>query len=72
MPGPKPIDMKLSSAEQEGLEKLVKRHKTSQQIVLRARIVLAAGQGKSNSQIVRELKVSMNTVGLWRERWAML
>lgn len=72
MPGPKPIEIKLSSAEQEALEKLVRRHKTDQQIAQRARIVLAAAQGKSNSQIVRELKVSMNTVRLWRERWALL
>lgn len=72
MPGPKPIEIKLSSAEQEALEKLVRRHKTDQQIAQRARIVLAAAQGKSNSQIVRELKVSMNPVRLWRERWALL
>ena len=72
MPGPKAIEIKLSSAKQEALEKLVKRYKTSQQIVLRAQIVLAAAQGKSNSQIVRELEVSMNTVRLWRERWSFL
>ncbi len=72
MPGPKPIEIKLSSGEQEALEKLINRHKTSQQIARRARIVLAAAHGKSNSQIVRELGVSMNTVRLWRERWVLL
>ena len=72
MPGPKAIEIKLSSAEQEALEKLVKGHKTGQQIVLRAQIVLAAAEGKSNSQIVRELQLSMNTVRLWRDRWAFL
>ena len=71
MPGPKAIAIKLSDAEKEALEKLVKGHKTGQQIALRARIVLAAGQGKSNSQIVRDLAVNMNTVRLWRSRWAL-
>jgi len=71
MPGPKPIDIKLSVAEKEALEKLVKGHKTGQQIALRARIVLAADQGKNNSQIVRELGVSMNTIRLWRSRWKL-
>jgi len=71
MPGPKPIAITLSVAEKEALEKLVKGHKTSQQIALRARIVLAAAQGKSNSHIVRELGVSMNTVRLWRSRWGL-
>jgi len=72
MPGPKAIEIKLSSAEQGALEKLIKRHKTEQQIGQRARIVLAAAEGKSNSQIVRELQLSMNTVRLWRDRWASL
>ena len=72
MAGPKPIAINLSDAEKEALEKLVKGHKTGQQIALRARIVLAAAQGKSNSQLVRELEVNMNTVRLWRSRWALL
>ena len=71
MPGPKAIAIKLSVEEKEALEKLVKGHKTGQQIALRARIVLAADQGKSNSHIVRELGLSMNTVRLWRSRWLL-
>lgn len=71
MAGPKAIEIKLSEAEKEALEKLVKGHNTGQQIALRGRIILAASQEKSNSQIVRELKVSMNTVRLWRSRWPL-
>jgi len=71
MPGPKAIEIKLSKVGREALEKLVKGHNTGQQIALRARIVLATGQGKSNSQIVRELSVGMNTVRLWRGRWSL-
>ena len=72
MPGPKAIAIELSPEEKTGLEKLIKGHSTAQQIVQRAKIVLAAGAGKSNSQIVRELGVPMNTVRLWRSRWQML
>jgi len=72
MPGPKPIAIKLNDEKITVLEKLVKGHNTGQQIALRARIILAADQGKSNSQIVRELSVSMNTVCLWRSRWLLL
>lgn len=71
MPGPQAIAIKLSVEEKEALEKLVKGHKTGQQIGLRARIVLAADQGKSNSHIVRELGVNMHTVRLWRRRWSL-
>lgn len=71
MPGPKPPSLALTLAEKEELEKLVKRHLIGQQIALRARIVLAA-EGKSNSQIARELGMSLDTVRLWRQRWLQL
>ncbi len=71
MPSPKPIGIKLNVEEKDALEKLVKGHNTGQQIALRAGLILAAEQGKSNSQIVRELGVSMNTVRLWRSRWVL-
>ena len=71
MPGPKPIDLKLNKEEKNALEKLDKGHNTGQQIAQRARIVIAAGEGKNNSQIVSELGVSMNTVRLWRSRWSL-
>ena len=35
----------LSEKEQEGLLQITKRHRSEQQVVLRARIVLAAAQG---------------------------
>ena len=48
MPGPKPPMIVLSAAERQGLEQLVARHSTRQQIALRARIVLQAADGKNN------------------------
>ncbi|HEY1353212.1 MAG TPA: helix-turn-helix domain-containing protein [Ktedonobacteraceae bacterium] len=48
---------------------VTKRHKSSQQLVLRARMVLAAGDGQSNGKIAQELAMSVETVRLWRNRW---
>ena len=62
----------LSEKEQEGLLQITKRHRSEQQVVLRARIVLAAAQGHSNVQIASELSLNVDTVRLWRDRWAGL
>src|SRR5262249_54299633 len=62
--------IQLSEQEQEELIHLTKRHRSEQQVVLRARIILAAAQGASNIQIARQLKINVDTVRLWRDRWA--
>ncbi|MGO8946372.1 MAG: helix-turn-helix domain-containing protein [Ktedonobacterales bacterium] len=62
----------LSEQEQTELMRLTKRHRSEQCVVLRARIVLAAAQGKSNVQIARDLSINVDTVRLWRDRWAGL
>jgi putative transposase len=62
----------LSEKEQEGLLQITKRHRSEQQVVLRARIVLAAAHGSSNVQIARELNSNVDTVRLWRDRWVVL
>ena len=69
MRGPKPDPLTLSEAERTDLEELVRRHGTPQQLALRARIILAAAQGKNNSQIARELSLCVDTVRHWRTRW---
>jgi transposase len=72
MRGPKPTPIDLSEAERQGLEKLLKRHQTPQQIALRARMILAMGQGKNNMEIARQMQVTVDTVRLWRQRWLTL
>lgn len=72
MPIPKAQEVKLSEAEREGLEKLVKRHQVGQQIALRARIVLAAADGLKNKEIVAKYSVTADTTRLWRNRWVKL
>lgn len=72
MPGAKAQVVNLSEVEQQGLEKLIKRHQVGQQIAKRARIVLAAARGQKNKEIAREYKVTLDTVSLWRNRWVKL
>ena len=62
----------LSEKEQKELTQISKRHRSEQQMALRARMVLAAAQGQSNAQIARELEVNVDTVRLWRDRWVGL
>jgi transposase len=72
MRGRKPPKIELTDAERQALDELVRRHRTPQQIAIRGRIVLAAGEGCNNAQIARQLGVSIDMVRLWRERWLVL
>lgn len=72
MPIPKAREVKLSEAERRGLEKLVKRYQVGQQIAMRARIVLAAGEGEKTHKIAERYGVSIDMVRLWRNRWIKL
>lgn len=72
MPGPKPPEVHLSDEVRQDLEKLVKRHKTRQQIAVRGRIILAAADGKNNAQIGKEQDIAVETARLWRKRWLAL
>ena len=60
----------LTSEERRELEGLVRRHRTGQALVRRARIVLAAAEGLANKEIVARLGSDANTVGKWRRRFA--
>lgn len=48
----------LAEQEKEALMQIIRRHRSEQQQVLRARIVLTAARGHSNAQIARELAKS--------------
>lgn len=69
MKGPQPAKVELSLSEKQELEAVTRRHQSAQQVVLRARIVLLANEGKNNEQIGRELKITVDTARLWRKRW---
>ena len=72
MPGPKPVRISLSEAERQGLKKISPRYSTSQQLALRAGIILLAAEGKNQAEIAKALKVSMDMARLWRQRWLAL
>ena len=69
MATPIPAKVVLSNEERSELERLVRAFTTGQQLALRARIVLLAGDGWNNLQIARELGVDDETPGHWRRRW---
>ncbi len=69
MRGPKPPVVELSPEEQQGLETLVRRYSTPQQLARRGRIILSAAAGLNNSQIAREVGLDVDTVRFWRNRW---
>ena len=61
MRGGQPTQIKLSEGEQQELEAVTRRHRSAQQLVLRARIVLLANEGKNNKQIDRALAITVDT-----------
>lgn len=69
MPGPEPVRIELDDERHQALKALIRRHSTPQQLVLRARIILLAADGKNHSQIARELDISVDMARLWRNRW---
>lgn len=62
----------LSEKEQEELEQITRRHRSEQQEVLRAQIVLAAAHEHGNAHIARDLHIHVDTVRRWRDRWVGL
>src|SRR5919107_5140152 len=70
MPYRVPTALDLSEAERTELESWSRRRKTAQALALRARIVLQAAAGLTNTSIAAELGIAKHTVGKWRERFA--
>jgi transposase len=71
MPSPKAVSIELTAAEREQLESWCGRRTTAQALALRSRIVLAAADGLSSSQIARDVGISVATVRKWRNRFAV-
>jgi putative transposase len=62
----------LRATERQGLETLVRRHHTPQQVATRARIVLAAADGQLLVRIAEQVGMSRESVRFWRDRWVAL
>lgn len=64
------VHIELSAQEREALTRLMARRKTAQDMALRARIVLACGEGLSSKAAAERLGVCEKTVGKWRRRFS--
>ena len=59
----------LTDVERAELERYVRRRKSAQQLVQRARIVLECAKGQSNKVVAEKLRVTEATVCKWRGRF---
>lgn len=59
----------LTRDERTELERVARRPKSSQQLALRARIVLACAEDATNQAVAKRLGIAGATVGKWRERF---
>jgi transposase len=67
----KPAQPLTISSEQEAmLQSWIRAHHTSQQVVVRCRIILKAAEGMPNNQIAQQLGIRRPTVLLWRRRFS--
>jgi transposase len=55
--------------EQNQLVEWTRRHKTSQALALRSRIILGCAQKLTNDEVARRVRATPQTVGKWRRRF---
>jgi len=65
-----PYPVSLDDADRAALAMLTRRATAAHRQVLRARIVLAAADGATNTAIAAELRLHVDTVRKWRRRFA--
>ncbi len=68
-PGRPTPPLTLSNEERETLGAWARRPKTAQALAQRARMILGCADGKTNTAVAEELRVSKPTVGKWRSRF---
>src|SRR3977135_3789640 len=61
----------VRSKQRKELEQLVRIHSTSQQLAMRARVILHAADGVGVRESGREIGVWPKTVRYWRKRWRL-
>ncbi|MDP3894399.1 IS630 family transposase [Nocardioides sp.] len=64
------VQIELTPEEQQTLQRWARRHKSSQALAQRCRIVLACAEGGTNNEIAERLGVNRVTVSKWRRRFA--
>jgi Winged helix-turn helix len=69
MPGRSPHEIDLSEAERAELKHLAACYTRPHREVQRAKLVLLAAEGKTNTEIGERLEMSRKAVGRWRKRF---
>ena len=69
MPITKALPIKLSSRQETLLQQILRGTTNSYRLVRRAKLILGAASGESNSSISRRLELDREQVALWPERW---
>jgi len=69
VPRQSPFIIELSPAERTALESASRRYSAPYRDVVRARIVLLAGDGQENTEIARRLDTPVQVVSKWRKRF---
>ena len=64
------VSISLTKDERATLQRWARGRSTPARLVLRAKIVLRAADGKLNEEIAAELDTYPNVVGRWRKRFA--
>jgi transposase len=64
--------LRVPTDDQDLLQHLIRCGSTSQRVVMRARVLLGAAEGKSNNQLATELQISRPTILRWRARYRQL
>lgn len=62
-------ELALNVAENNQLVEWTRRHKTSQALALRSRIILACAQNVTNGEVAQRFRTTPQTVGKWRSRF---
>ena len=67
---PAPIKINLNDDARKQLEKIISSSMSPVRLIKRAQAILIAASGIPSYQIAEQLKVSKDTVGQWRKRFA--
>jgi transposase len=67
MSSPSPYKIELSDVEREELERLSRKYTAPYQDVVRAKIVLLASEGYTNTEIAARLDLPRQIVSKWRQ-----
>lgn len=62
-------ELVVTTGELESLQNWARRPKSAQALALRARIILACAEGKTNTEVASQFRVTKQMVGKWRARF---